>query len=406
MIIMQPFGLFVLGNPVLVGDGEIRFRDRCYAATITQTSSYVSRSLIMARTRRNEKEPGFYTNLRDVGAEMSIVLPDYGCSGARGLLRAFDTVFNFATRRALAALVQRAEFIYVEGGTSVVSFLTAQIARRMNRRLILEMRGSVVLNSQYLHQRFGPAGSALFPLHHTFSSYVRKQCLAGLYINKDLMERYPVAGHLKLAISDAYLPQDFGGSPCRFVEPARRYLYVGHLETIKRVDLIIKALGISCKHLPPGWHFDIVGSGPMVPELRDMVKKLSLGEHVTFHGRVPWGKLLINLYGQADLALFASTSEGAQRSLVEAMAFGLPVLSTHVGNAPELLDQSVLVPVGDFKTYAQCLVNLVNDPKRLTQFSRRNWELAQDFRQPILEEKRRVFWKQAIEMSRRERRVV
>lgn len=397
-----PFGLFVLGNPVLIYNHEICFRDRCYIKTMGITKEFVPKSLIVARIREHNVPHGFYPRLEDVGAELALALPDYGIGGWRGFIRTFIMLASPTIRRSLKALIEQAEFVYVEGGTSPEAFLTAQIAKQMKRYLILEIRGSTLLNRQYLCQRFGLAGLALLPLHHAFSSYVRKQCLASLYINKELMELYPIVGTLKCAISDAYIPYDFCGSPRRFKEPARRYLYVGHLETVKRVDLIIKALGLAYKHLPPRWHFDIVGSGPKQPEIRKLVNLLRLGEHVTFHGRVPWGRPLINLYKHADLALIASTTESGPRTLIEAMASGLPVISTSVGNATDLLDGSVLVPVDDVKTYVRRLIELVNDPSRLTLFSKWNWRLAQNFRQSILETKRREFWKQAIELSRRD----
>lgn len=403
MIPRHPFGLFVLANPVLLGDGEIRFRDRCYAETLRQTSSYVRNSLIVARTRHQARGVRGHTSLRDTGAQLALALPDYGRAGIRGLIRAYKIMLAPSVRRELAELVYRADFVYVEGGTSIISFLTAQIAERLNRRMILEMRGNVVLNRRYLRQRFGLAGLAMLPLHRAFSGYVRKRCFAGLYINKELLERYPVAGTLKRAVSDAYLPEDVGLVPRSFTEPARRYLYVGHLETVKRVDLIIAALGLARKRLPAGWQLDIVGSGPLEPELRDLTERLGLGSHVTFHGRIEWGEPLFRFYEHADLVLMASTSEGTPRILPESMAFALPIISTGVGIAVELLDKSVLSPVGSTKAYADCLSELVHDTARLTWFSESNWRMAQKFRRPILEFQRREFWRQAIEISRRER---
>jgi len=397
----SPFGLFVLGYPVLVRHDGIRFGDRCYAETLSFTREFVPMSMIVARTREHKTSHGFHARLEDVCAKLALALPDYGIGGWQGFLRTFIILTSPTIRRSLRALLEQAEFIYVEGGTSPVAFLTAQIARQMGRCLILEMRGSVVFNRHYMRQRFGLPGLAYQSLHHVFSAYVRRQSVAGLYISKDLMQRYPVAGSLRCEISDAYLPEDFGSAPRHFTGPARRYLYVGHLETVKRVDLILRALHLAREYLPHGWHFAIVGSGPLEADLRALVDQLELGEHVSFHGRVQWGDPIKKFYHQADILLLASTTESGPRVAVEAMASGLPVISTSVGITPELLDESVLVPVGDINTYAHRLAELINDPIRLTEFSERNWRLAQDFQQPILEAKRREFWKQAIEMSRR-----
>lgn len=403
MIPTQAFGLFVLGNPVLIGDGEIRFRDRCYTETLNQTSTYVHHSLVVARIRHQSKGAGCYTSLHDAGAELALPLPDYGIGGLRGIFRVLEILSSSKIRSSLLKLIKQAEFIYVEGGTSPVSLLIARLAAKSGRRLILEMRGSTVLNRVYMLQRFGLSGLAYILLQYAFSAYVRRQSIAGLYINRDLMEHFPVAGNLHSAISDAYQPEDLGTLPRRFEKPVRRYLYVGHLEYVKRVDLIINALGLARGDLPKGWHLDIVGSGPIETDLKNLTARLGLGANVIFHGRVKWGEALFEFYHEAELALMASTTESGPRTLIEAMSFGLPVISTSVGIAPELIDKSFLVPVGDLKAYARSLAEVVNDPEKLTATSKCNWRLAKEFQRPKLEARRRKFWKEAIKLSQRDK---
>lgn len=403
MIPKQPFGLFVLDNPVLIGDGEVRFGDRCYTETLNQTSTYVHHSLVVARTRHQTKGAGFYTNLHDAGAELALPLPDYGIGGLRGIFRVLKILSSSKIRSSLLKLIKQAEFIYVEGGTSPVSLLIARLAAKSGRRLILEMRGSTVLNREYMLQRFALPGLVYMLLQYAFSAYVRRQSVAGLYVNRELMDHFPVAGDLQSAIMRAYLPKGLGMSPRHFEKPVRRYLYVGHLEYVKRVDLILNALGLARGNLPKGWHLDIVGSGPIETDLKNLTARLGLGANVTFHGRVKWGETLFQFYHEAELALMASTTEGASRTLFEAMAFGLPVISTSVGSAPELLDKSFLVPVGELQTYAHSLAQVVNDPEKLTAASKRNWRLAKEFQQSNLEDQRREFWRQAIKLSQRDK---
>lgn len=396
----SPYGLFLLSNPCLVNNSEIRFRDSCYVDTILQTQSMTSRSLIIARTRLHETNFEKYSCLGDANAEMALSLPDYGSGGLQGLFQIFYIFANPSIRRTLSSLVKHADFIFVEGGTSIEAFLTAKLARRNGRRLILELRGSTVLNKDYMRQRFGMLGLLLVYLHHVILSYVRRQSLAGLYINKELMQDFPVLGDLKTAISDAYLPADFGGSPRYFTAPANHYLYVGHLEAVKRVDLIINALHLARELLPVDWHFDIVGSGPLEEKLRCLIVRLRLEKHVTFHGQVQKGERLASLYRRADVLLIASTTESGPRTLIEAMAFGLPVISTRVGIAPELLDELSLVPVGNTAKFADRLATLVNDTIFLTTCSKRHWQLSRDYKRNVLEAKRREFWEQAIKISR------
>jgi hypothetical protein len=83
------------------------------------------------------------------------------------------------------------------------------------------------------------------------------------------------------------------------------------------------------------------------------------------------------------------------------MAHGLPVMITSVGISVDLLDKSVPTPVDNLGAYAECLAKLVNDPARLTAFSKRNRHLAGGFKRSKLLARRRQFFNQAIDMSRR-----
>jgi len=392
----RPYGLYVIANPVLENNGELFLRDRCYTETILQVNEFVPSLRIVARKRALTGEKLFYPRLADVGAELALSVPDYGIGGVIAPCRAVGIAGGTSVRRALMGLVQDALFVHVEGGTSIEAFLAAQLAARLKKRLILEMRGSTVLNLQYMRQRFGMPGVCLVLLHRMVCAYVCRRCYAGLYINLNLMGRYPVAGGLNRAIGDAYLPQGFGCSPKQFKEAARHYLYVGHLEAVKRVDLILSALALAGESLPVGWHLDIVGSGPCETQLKGLAGTLGILDHVTFHGRVEWGEELWRFYQRADLALMASTTEGASRSLLEAMAFGLPVISTRVGIAPELLGNSQLVLVGAQQKFAECLAALVNDPVGATKIGANNWRKAQGFKRDVLIAERRQFWKEAL----------
>jgi len=363
---------------------------------------YVEDAVVVARVRDYRSALGVHRRLDQVGARLGLAVPDYGVGGLRGLKRGVDLLTNRAIRRPLRVLIEQAEFIYADGGACPVAFLGAQIARQVGRHLILEMRGESVLNRHYMRQRYGLLGLAYLVVLRKLSETVHRQSLAGLYRNQDLLIKYPVAGNVRSVISGVHLPDGFGGVPRQYTEPARCYMFTGHLEAVKRVDLILNALNVARERLPREWCFHVVGGGPQEPMLRTLTEELRLGEHVVFHGRVQWGEPLAQLYRRADLALMASTTEGASRALVEAMAFGLPVVSTSVGNAPELLDSSVLVPAGNLQAYASLVTDLVNDPVRLTKYSKDNWERAQNFQPAVLDAKRREFWEQAIDLSRRE----
>jgi hypothetical protein len=183
MNIPERFGLFVLGVPVLLDAHDLWLNDRCYSETLTLVRQIVPVSRVVARTRNSDPHYGQHATLSGVGAELALVLPDYGIGGWRGLSNALLMLFSPTIRRELRTLVEHAEFVYVEG-LSLEAFLTAQAARQVGRKLIMEIRGSVVLNPDYMWQRFGRLGSVLSRIYVQMFACVRRQSSAGLYINR------------------------------------------------------------------------------------------------------------------------------------------------------------------------------------------------------------------------------
>jgi glycosyltransferase involved in cell wall biosynthesis len=85
---------------------------------------------------------------------------------------------------------------------------------------------------------------------------------------------------------------------------------------------------------------------------------------VHWHGYVPNGEDLYGLYRQADAFVLASEFEGFPRVLYEAMAFGVPIVTTPVSGVPYLLhdqEECLLVPMGDPQAMADAVSRLQTD---------------------------------------------
>jgi len=391
-------GIFVLSYPVIDDGGTLYLGDACYQQTIEICRPFFDEVIIVAR-RRKQRTPT-RIQLEEIGGKLGFELPDFGVDGRNNFLNAIRLLFKAKIRESLGHLMQGANFIYVEG-PSLEAYLAAVVASKVGRPIILEMRGEAILNRHYMKQRFGPKGIVYVWFFNQVFKVIRKRAIAGLYINRRLLERYPVAGWHRHAISDVNLPDDIFGEPKHFVAPAGRFLYVGHLEKIKRVDILLQAFQRVKGELPSNWLFDIVGDGPEMLNLNQLAEGLGIKSHVYFHGRIAWGESLFRFYKEANLLLIASTSETGPRTLIEAMAFGLPAISTEIGVAPELLDPQVLVRVGDAVRYAQQLISVAKDPVLMTYLSKQNWQRSQDFRLSKLRAQREAFYAKAIELSSR-----
>jgi len=297
----------------------------------------------------------------------------------------------------IESALHNADFIHVEA-PSLESYVVARKVRKLKIKMTMETRGNVLLNQQYMRQRFGMLGTLYGKIFSYFFRDIRRQALGGLYVNKYLSEQYPVAGGFHVTVSDVRLPNNLYSGPKKYTGPAHRFVYVGHLEQIKRVDLLLRALYAASELLPAQWTFNIIGDGPERTRLQSLAAELGIASHVIFDGRIEWQRIF-DYYRNADILLMASTSEGASRAMLEGFTAGLPVLSTSVGLASDLLDDCCLVNVGDVGEYTKKLKNLVNDPHLLTILSEQNWRSAQDYRADTLKLIRKSFFAKALELN-------
>ncbi|MBI2376271.1 MAG: glycosyltransferase family 4 protein [Deltaproteobacteria bacterium] len=117
------------------------------------------------------------------------------------------------------------------------------------------------------------------------------------------------------------------GRPIRLVIACRQ-------EPAKGTDVVLRALA----SLKKGEHtLDVLGAGSGLDRSTALAASLGVSEHVRFHGGVSHVEVLEAL-SAADLFVFPTTSsEGFPKAVLEALACGLPVISTSVSVIPELL---------------------------------------------------------------------
>ena len=125
--------------------------------------------------------------------------------------------------------------------------------------------------------------------------------------------------------------------------------YFTFLETVKILSGKIKA-----KYL-------ITGEGPLRSEIEDKIAELGLGEIVFLTG---FRKDLENVMADLDVLLYTSKEEGLGSTLLDAMAYGLPIVTTEAGGIPEIVRNEfngLTAPVGDFEKLAGQVLRLTID---------------------------------------------
>ncbi len=144
---------------------------------------------------------------------------------------------------------------------------------------------------------------------------------------------------------------------------APRVLVARHLEAIYDNASALRAFALLLAQYPVATMV-IAGSGPLRAALEDLARELGVAPRVRFTGRVENAEMAA-LYRNADLMLNPSTVDNMPNSVLEAMASGVPVVSTDVGGLPFLVRDGVsalLVPPAAPEAMAAAMLRLIRQP--------------------------------------------
>lgn len=103
---------------------------------------------------------------------------------------------------------------------------------------------------------------------------------------------------------------------------------LGRLADHKRVDAVVRVFA-ALHAEDPRLRLDVVGRGPVEPELRALVERSGLGEVVTLHGFLPEERKA-EVLRRATLHVCASDAEGWGQVVIEAASYGVPTLARRV----------------------------------------------------------------------------
>jgi N-acetyl-alpha-D-glucosaminyl L-malate synthase BshA len=160
-------------------------------------------------------------------------------------------------------------------------------------------------------------------------------------------------------------------------EPFRRHIapngekvmvHVSNFRLVKRVADTIRVLEKVNKEIPT--KLVLVGDGPDRSECEHLTRDLDLQKDVFFLGKQDG---LVEILSASDLFLMPSQSESFGLSALEAMACGVPVVSTSVGGLPELNihnETGYIAEIGDIDRMAKYAVELLTNEKRYKAFSK------------------------------------
>ena len=171
--------------------------------------------------------------------------------------------------------------------------------------------------------------------------------------------------------------------PSDRVERGWHVVVARNLEDIYDIPTALRAFAVVHRRHPHA-RLTVVGSGPALIMLERLADELALRGAVTFTGRLDNARMA-DVYRSADLALNPSRVDNMPISLLEAMASGVPTVSTNAGGIPDMVDDgktALLVPVGDWQAMAEAALRVLE-----------NAQLASSLRAAGIEAAQRYTWK-------------
>jgi glycosyltransferase involved in cell wall biosynthesis len=143
----------------------------------------------------------------------------------------------------------------------------------------------------------------------------------------------------------------------------KRMIFVGNLEPseYKGYPNLLEALTLLGGRRRD-WRLDVIGKGPKRVEYERRTKSAGLPAPVAFHGAKP-KREIAEMMRDSDLFVLPSKSETFGCVLAEALVSGLPIVSTSVGNVPNLVPSSagILVAPDDPPALADALDTMLSD---------------------------------------------
>jgi N-acetyl-alpha-D-glucosaminyl L-malate synthase BshA len=145
-------------------------------------------------------------------------------------------------------------------------------------------------------------------------------------------------------------------------------IHTSNFRPLKRVDDCIRVFSEVKKKIPS--KLLLIGDGPERSNCEYLAKELGIYENVTFYGNQ---ESLVEILSVGDLFLMPSQSESFGLSALEAMACGVPVVSSNAGGLPELNlhgETGYLAEIGDVNKMAEYAVELLSNKNKYRIFSK------------------------------------
>lgn len=171
---------------------------------------------------------------------------------------------------------------------------------------------------------------------------------------------------------------DYKQIRCKYASPEERIIcHVSNFRKVKRVEDVVAVFSKVNEKIPS--RLILVGDGPERYSIEKLCRQYNLCDRVTFLGKVRDTSHVLEI---ADLFILPSETESFGLAALEAMAVGVPVISSNAGGIPEVNTHGVtgfLSNVGDIEDMAKNAITILASDESLNTFKKSALERAYDF---------------------------
>ena len=253
-----------------------------------------------------------------------------------------------------------------EKGSTFRKGLIAKWGRWTNKKVVI-------------HLHAGP-----FMSWYTTQGQKRKKCIKNIFA---CANRVCVLGkYWKIQLTDLVQPEKlvvlYNGVPCPKANPynkaAKNIVYLGVMLKTKGIYDLIEAIGQIEDSLPSEVQLQLCGVD-LEGDIAEIIAKKKLSGRIKLLGWIDQQEKE-NIFQGAMMVVLPSYFEGLSMTVIEAMAHGIPVITTNISTMPELLGLDTdLIEPGDVKSLGEYILKLSMDAHERSKISTKVFERAKNF---------------------------
>ncbi|MCX7985283.1 MAG: N-acetyl-alpha-D-glucosaminyl L-malate synthase BshA, partial [Bacteroidetes bacterium] len=192
------------------------------------------------------------------------------------------------------------------------------------------------------------------------------------FLKEKTITNYKINKHIEVIPNfvdvNVYKPKEDCVFKSHFAPNGEKVLvHISNFRPVKRVPDVIKIFHLVRQKIPA--KLILAGDGPDRTECERLVRELNIKDDVYFLGKQ---EAVVDILNASDLFIMPSQSESFGLSALEAMACGIPTITTSIGGLPELVvhnETGYIAEIGDVERMAKYAIDLLTNPNKYKKFS-------------------------------------